>query len=199
MYPALFIGYSHGMKFPAPIFVSTLVVPALLHAQTPQVSPRVFPKTKFAVDKILARPYDANVPFGSSGDRVWATSPQGWGFAEGVQLLAVTNLNVFNVVVRGGSTDFVVGDAQYFPSHVEMTGVPGSDFAASASFTYQTDNVANPLTKPFVPSKRWTCWSSGRREDWYAVDFGQTVNSTRLMFTFSRMRQLEASAALPNL
>ena len=43
---------------------------------------------------------------------------------------------------------------------------------ASASFTFALDNVENPLTEPFEPRKRWTCWSSGKREDWYAIDFG---------------------------
>ena len=45
---------------------------------------------------------------------------------------------------------------------------------ASASFTYATDKVENPLSEPFEPGKRWTCWSSGKREDWYAVEFATT-------------------------
>src|SRR5689334_22959393 len=45
---------------------------------------RVFASSKADVDKVLARPYDSDVPFGSSGDRLWATSPQGWAFREGV-------------------------------------------------------------------------------------------------------------------
>ncbi len=43
---------------------------------------------------------------------------------------------------------------------------------ASASFTYALDKVENPLSEPFEPRKRWTCWSSGHREDSYTLDFG---------------------------
>src|SRR5690348_9603483 len=52
---------------------------------------RVFASSKFSVDRILAHPYDSDVPFGSSGDTIWATSPQGWGFREGVNYLYYSN------------------------------------------------------------------------------------------------------------
>ena len=55
---------------------------------------------------------------------------------------------------------------------------------ASASFTFATDNVENPLSEPFEPGKRWTCWSSGRREDWYAIDFGVPRTLTGLTLYF---------------
>ena len=38
---------------------------------------RVFATSRKSLDTVLARPYDSDVPFGASGDRVWATSPQG--------------------------------------------------------------------------------------------------------------------------
>jgi hypothetical protein len=162
------------MKSCAPLLLLLLTASARLPAQTlPQPPVRVFPKSKFRIDQILARAYTPEVPFGATGDRVWATSPQGWAFAEGVQLLYITNTNAFNVTVRSGDTSFGVGKAEYFPSHVKMTGEAGSELTASASFTYVTDKVSNPLSKPFAPSKRWTCWSSGRREDWYAMDWGR--------------------------
>jgi hypothetical protein len=135
---------------------------------------RIFAGSRFSVDTILARPYDSDVPFGASGDRVWATSPQGWAFRDGVHLLYITNLNAFDLSVRGGGQNYVVDRADYFPSHVHMVGAPGSPLTASASFTYTIDRVDAPLAKPFKPEKRWTCWSSGHREDWYAVDFGRT-------------------------
>lgn len=135
---------------------------------------RVFAGSRFSIDRELARPYDNEVPFGAAGDRVWATSPQGWAFRDGVQLLYLTNLNGFDVTVRGGGARYSVGAARYTPSHVRMSGTPhGSEMAASASFTYVTDRLENPLSRPFKPEKRWTSWSSGRRDDWYAVDFGR--------------------------
>ncbi len=134
---------------------------------------RVFTSTALAIDSILQRPYGPDVPFGASGDRLWATSPQGWGFTEGVQLLYLTNSSLFDPVIYTGGVRYQVEKATYTPSHVHMVGAPGEGPAASASFTYVTDRVENPLSRPFKPEKRWTCWSSGRRDDWYAVDFGR--------------------------
>jgi hypothetical protein len=138
----------------------------------PPLPHRVFASSYFQIDTILARPYDSDVPFGASGDRVWATSPQGWGFRDGVQLVYVTNLDTFDLVVNGGGINYIVDRAEYHPSHVHLIGAPGTTLplTATASFTFSTDKVDNPLTRPFRPEKRWTCWSSGKREDWYAVD-----------------------------
>lgn len=172
------------MKFLVSCLVMACIAASVLKAQTPQLPARVFQQSRFSMDKILARPYDSGVPFGASGERVWATSPQGWAFAEGVQLVYLTNLNAFGLTVKSGETNYVVGKAEYFPSHVEMTGEAGAELTASASFTYVTDNVLNPLSKPFEPGKRWTCWSSGRREDWYTIDWGKprTVNALDVYF-----------------
>src|SRR5258708_209693 len=74
---------------------------------------RVFATSRFAIDKILARPYDSDVPFGASGDRVWATSPQGWGFHDGVQLIYTTNLNAFDLVVQEAGQNYIVDRADY--------------------------------------------------------------------------------------
>src|SRR5579871_4788701 len=136
---------------------------------------RVFADSRKDIDRTLARPYDSDVPFGASGDRVWATSPQGWAFQEGVQLVYLTNLDAFDLIVIGGGKPYVVDKAEYTPSHVHMIGAPGSGqtLAASASFTFTIDKVDGPLTRPFKPEKRWTCWSSGHREDWYQVNFGR--------------------------
>ena len=56
----------------------TPVTPSPSHPLTPSSPHRIFESNRVKVDKILARPYDAEVPFGSSGDILWATSPQGW-------------------------------------------------------------------------------------------------------------------------
>lgn len=137
------------------------------------MSHRIFVQSRFSMDKLLTRPYDSEVPFGSSGNRIWATSPQGWGFREGVQILYVTNRNVFDPRIRSNGVRYVVQRADYYPSHIHMVGGPRTGLSATASFTYKTDRVENPLTKPFKPEKRWTCWSSQSRTDWYAVDFGR--------------------------
>ncbi|HEV2473836.1 MAG TPA: hypothetical protein VGS41_14265, partial [Chthonomonadales bacterium] len=134
---------------------------------------QVFPKLRMDVDHVLSRPYDRNVPFGSSGDRVWATSPQGWAFQDGVNLIYVTNLSAFDLTVIAGGVNYTVARAEYMPSHVHCIGAPGSTETAAASFTYTTDNAQNPLTTPFKPEKRWTCWSSGHRTDWYRVNLSR--------------------------
>lgn len=152
--------------------------------QTKPLPHRVFASSRFNIDHILARPYDRDVPFGSSGDRLWATSPQGWGFGSGVQVVYLTNLRVFDPVVKVGGVNYVVKRADYYPSHVHMIGGPGTALSATASFTYTTDDPNNPLSKPFRPQKRWTCWSSGKRTDWYAVDFGRVRKLTGLDLYF---------------
>src|SRR5262249_40354656 len=62
--------------------------------------------------------------------------------------------------------------ATYYPSHIHYEGVTRKVMTASASFTFARDDVENPLSEPFEPRKRWTCWSSGRRTDWFTIDFG---------------------------
>jgi len=135
---------------------------------------RVFGSALPDIDTMLARPYDSDVPFGSSGDRVWATSPQGWAFPDSVHLLYITNLKAFDLIVTANGTNYGVTQAKYMPSHVHMVGAQQENISATASFTYTTDNPANPLTKPFKLEKRWTSWSSGHREDTYTVDFAKT-------------------------
>ena len=52
----------------------------------------VFAASRFSIDEILSRPFDRDVPMGCTGDRVWASSPQGWAFRDDVQWLYLTNL-----------------------------------------------------------------------------------------------------------
>jgi hypothetical protein len=142
---------------------------------SPSVRPlpgRVFAASRRSVDEALTRPYDRDVPMGCVGDRVWASSPQGWAFGDDVHWLYLTNLNAFDLEVRDEHGRLVPDRATYYPSHIHYDGVIRKEMSASASFTFAQDNVENPLSEPFEPRKRWTCWSSGRREDWYAIDFG---------------------------
>lgn len=140
----------------------------------------LLPRWRPNVDELLKRPYDASVPFGGSGARLWATSPQGFGFNDGVHFIYINNFVPFKLKIPG----FKPGKATYYPSHVHTEGEPGALVEASASFTYTIDGVDRPLTKPFVKEKRWTCWNSKNREDWYVVDFGQNVqlNGVTLYF-----------------
>src|SRR5271167_3857847 len=132
---------------------------------------RVFATSRNAIDEILARPYDRDVPMGCTGDRVWASSPQGWAFRDDVHWLYLTNLSAFEIEISDEHGLLAPARATYYPSHIHYEGVDRQDTTASASFTYALDKVENPLTEPFEARKRWTCWSSGKRSDWFAVEF----------------------------
>jgi len=134
--------------------------------------PRVFPTSVFSIDRILARPFDRDVPMGCTGDRVWASSPQGWAFGDDVHWLYLTNLNAFDLEIRDEDGLLAPASATYYPSHVHYERALRKAMTATASFTFVLDNVDNPLGAPYRPEKRWTCWSSGARRDWYEVDFG---------------------------
>ena len=122
--------------------------------------------------KILSRPFDRDVPMGCTGDRVWASSPQGWAFRDDVHWLYLTNLRAFDLEIRDEHGLLEPAKATYFPSHIHYEGAAREEMKAAASFTFALDRVENPLSAPFVPEKRWTCWSSGNRSDWFEVDFG---------------------------
>ncbi len=133
---------------------------------------RVFAASEFSIDEILSRPFDRDVPMGCTGDRVWASSPQGWAFRDDVQWLNLTNLQAFDLEIRDEHGLLRPGKATYFPSHIRYEGAARQEMKSAASFTFALDRVENPLSAPFVPEKRWTCWSSGKRGDWFEVDFG---------------------------
>lgn len=167
-------------------WVATLILMAsgAAGAEDPAAPPiRVFAQGPIDLDAILARPYDADVPFGSTGPRLWASSPQGWGFGGDIHWLYLTNLDAFGLEVADEAGTLQPAKATHYPSHVHMEGATRAA-ASTASFTYATDNVSNPLSKPFRPEKRWTCWSSKSRDDWYAVDFGVTrrLEGVRVFF-----------------
>src|SRR5579871_3824880 len=127
MYSSRRVRRSKRVRFPfimAVLALSTAVgAQSNIHERLPH---RIFAESRFNIDKTLARPYDGEVPFGASGARVWATSPQGWAFRDGVQLIYITNLDAFDLAVRSGETNYVVQQAQYIPSHVHLVGAPGS-------------------------------------------------------------------------
>ena len=133
---------------------------------------RVFAESRFSIDEILARPFNRDVPMGCTGDRVWASSPEGWAFRDDVHWLFQTNLKAFDLELRDEHGLLGPGKATYFPSHIHYEGTVRADMKAAASFTFARDRVENPLNTPFVPEKRWTCWSSGHRRDWFEIEFG---------------------------
>ena len=83
---------------------------------------RIFASSRMDVDSLLARQYAPEVPFGCSGELLWATSPQGWGFADGVHLLLLNNPRFFDIQITTGKLIARVESAKYHPSHVAMTG-----------------------------------------------------------------------------
>jgi hypothetical protein len=143
-------------------------------AQAGPLPGRVFATSRHPIDEVLTRSYDRDVPMGCTGDRVWASSPQGWAFRDDVHWLYLTNLQAFDIEVRDEHGLLVPAISTYYPSHIHSEGVVRKELTASASFTFAMDKVENPLTEPFDPRKRWTCWSSGKRADWYQVDFGMS-------------------------
>jgi hypothetical protein len=143
--------------------------PAQVEVRTPH---RVFPTSRFSIDEILARPYDPEVPLGCTGDRIWGSSPQGWAFRDDMHWIDSTSFTAFDLEIRDEHGQLAPAAATYYPSHIHYDGTVRQEMTASASFTFTFDRVANPLTRPFDPGKRWTCWSSGQRRDWYEIDLG---------------------------
>ena len=143
-------------------------------AETPAPEPpehRVFASSTFPMDEILKRPYGPEVPFGAVGSRLWASSPQGWGFGGDVQWVYLMNLRPLDVRVRDAIGPLRPASATYYPSHVHSEGAERSA-VASASFTFRTDRLEGPADPAVPPGRPRTAWSSGNREDWYAVDYG---------------------------
>ena len=132
----------------------------------------VFAVSRFEIDEILKRPFTADVPMGCTGDRVWATHPGGWAFRDDVHWINFLPFVAFDLEVRDERGRLEPAGATYYPSHIHYDGATRLEMTAAASFTFAHDRVENPLTAPFSPEKRWTCWSSGARRDWYEVDFG---------------------------
>lgn len=105
----------------------------------------------YRLDDILRRPYTTTTPFGASGDCVWATSPQNWGFRQGVHWVHKTypeGLSPFSLRLRVDGTEIEPGDAVYRPSHVTLNGVDAaSGFQITEDkFITQDDVVVSVLS-----------------------------------------------------
>lgn len=77
----------------------------------------------YRLDDLLRRPYTPLTPFGSGGNCVWATSPQGWGFREGVHWVHKTGqsgLAPFTLTIWADGANVEPGDAVYRPSHTTL-------------------------------------------------------------------------------
>ena len=75
------------------------------------------------MDDLLRRPYTPETPFGSSGDNLWATSPQGWGFGGGVHFLhpnSSSGLAPLTLHIEADDRLVVPEDATYRPSHISL-------------------------------------------------------------------------------
>ncbi len=144
---------------------------------------RVLPGSRFDIDAILERPYTPEVPFGGVGARLWATSPQGWAFPEGVHWLALTDIPALELEVADAHSRLRPTLATSTPSHVHLEGAERT-LTATASSGHRAEDLQAPLTPPFQPEKRWTSGASGRRKDWYAVSFGapRTLRGLKLHF-----------------
>ncbi len=105
--------------------------------ERPRFPGRVFTTSRQQSTRLLARPYDRDVPMGCTGDRVWASSPQGWAFRDDVHWLYLTNLNAFDIEVSDEHGLLAPARATYYPSHIHYEGVLRKEMTASASFTYR--------------------------------------------------------------
>lgn len=79
----------------------------------------------YRLDDILRRPYTPTTPFGSTGNCLWATSPQGWGFRGGVHWVHRTGdggLAPFALTITADGEVVEPGDAVYRPSYVTLHG-----------------------------------------------------------------------------
>ncbi len=80
---------------------------------------------RYRLDDILRRPYTPETPFGASGDCVWATSPQGWGFRGGVHWVhpnSADGLAPFGIAITANGVPVEAADGIYRPSHVTLHG-----------------------------------------------------------------------------
>src|SRR5262249_43316631 len=135
---ALSLAVLAGLAFSSALRGAAPVSPKESH------SVRVFPSSTYSIDEVLARPYDREVPMGCTGDRVWASSPQGWAFRDDVHWLYLTNLKAFDIEIRDEHGSLAPAKATYYPSHIHYEGAVRKETTASASFTFAADHVESP-------------------------------------------------------
>lgn len=133
---------------------------------------RVFATSRFDIDNILARPYDREVPFGASGDRVWATSPQGWGFGGGVNLNYLTNLHLFDLFDSFTRAQYGNGDFRYPWTGEFYNGDTGEWKTSQRDYNHSTwvdpliHDLLGPVARnyevleidPHVSENNWSWW-----------------------------------------
>ncbi len=59
------------------------------------------------------------------------------------------------------------------PVHGAFNPDRSSDVQPRASFTWNSDSMWAPIDGEKENLRRWTCWSSGNKSDWYEVEFPQ--------------------------
>ncbi|HKE00661.1 MAG TPA: hypothetical protein VKE69_06605 [Planctomycetota bacterium] len=134
------------MRFPVALLAGALGSCALfpgLRSKEPtgRPSPKryLLPGLRPRIDETLGRPYDATTPFGSSGDRLWATSPQGFGFDEGIHFLYRTDFVPYRLRIEGRTP----GKAWSSVSHVHVDAAPdASGLEVSTDKFLTIDDVA---------------------------------------------------------
>jgi len=157
------------------VLIVSVMTPSVRGDDPPKSVPhRVFATSKFSIDHELTRPYTPEVPFGSTGDRLWATSPQGWAFGHDVHWVFLSNLKAIDLEIADDHGILLPAEATYYPSHVAMKGTKRSTAETPASplevnadkFITRDDRlvsmvrIKNPTEKPITvrvfPICNWT-------------------------------------------
>ena len=150
-------------------------------------SSRVFPTSRYAIDEILARPFRSRRADGLHGRPRLGHQPSGLGVSRRRPL---DRLDASHGVrprdPRRARPAAAQRTATYYPSHIHYEGTVRKEMTASASFTFALDSVENPLSRPFEPNKRWTCWSSGRTTGLVRDRFGNAAHPRRFRPLFLR-------------
>jgi hypothetical protein len=98
----------------------------------------------YRLDEVLRRPYTPQTPFGASGDCLWAASPQGWGFRNGVRWVHPTGdaagLSPFTIRLFADEDEVHPGDAVYRPSHVTLNALHGDSGLQVTEDKFITDD-----------------------------------------------------------
>lgn len=87
---------------------------------------RILDPRQYRMDDLLRRSYTPTTPFGSTGNCLWATSPQGWGFREGVHWVHKTQeggIGPLTLAIRADGVEVVPADALYRPSYVTLNAL----------------------------------------------------------------------------
>ena len=121
----------------------------------------------------LSCPFDGNVPLGCTGDRVWASSPQGWAFRDDVQWLYLTGFARVRPRDSRRGRAAAAGQGNLFPESCALRGRrTGGDKGCGVVHVRTRSRRKPAVVAVRAREARRTCWSSGKRGDWYEVDLG---------------------------